>query len=304
VQGRGEEGIPVARRVAAVQSFVHGAAAACPDLNVKLIIEEPLQHILRTVIGGSDVSADDQSVIAQPQPAAVAEVCRAIDAHRVDDLADALDTLATELAPADELPSAMLVSGSTARLTAFCKLLAADAQPHEQQQAADDEPLLKAWAQAYDQLGAMSLSDVVAGLRWLLQGLPCPLPMRTAAGEQDTAGPPATPLSATARGIVVRDAAAVLSNTLNGAQPVSGEVSRKAIAAHGGATVTDDDARAAAASLLQELRMKMLTAEAVATVQARCMLSEAGLGLVQAALELAADGSDGLEAALPECLQV
>jgi len=291
--------------VAAVQSFVHAAAAACPDLNVKLIVEEPLQHVLRTAISSSNASAGDQSKPGQPQLAAVAEVCRAVDAQRVDDLAHTLDALATELAPADELPSAMLISGSTARLAVFCKLLAADAQPDDdQQQAADDQHLLKAWARAYDQLGAMSLSDVVAGLRWLLHGLPCPLPMRTVAGEQDTAGPPATPLSATARGVIVRDSAAVLSDTLSGARATNGEIDGQPTAAHSGVAVTDDDARAAAAALLQELRMKMLTADAVATVQARCVLSEAGLGLVEAALELAADGADGLEAALPECLQV
>ena len=288
----------------ALRSFVHGAEAGCPDLNVRLIIEEPLQHVLRKVVSGSDVSAGDQSKPGQPQPAAVAEVCRAVDAQHVDDLADALDALAIELAPTDDLASAMLIRGSTARLAAFCKLLAADAQPYEQQQSTDDQPLLKAWARAYDHLGAMLLSDVVAGLRWLLQELPCPLPMQTAGSVQDTAAPPATPLSDTARGILVRDAAAVLSDTLSGAQPASGNDDGQVIAAHGGAAVADDDARAAAAALLQELRMKVLTADAVATVRARCVLSEAGLGLVEAALELAADGADGLEAALPECLQV
>ena len=305
-QAHGEEGKAVAQRVAAVHSFVHGAAAACPELNVKLITEQPLQQVLREVITVSDVSAGDQSKPGQPQPAAVAEVCRAVNPQRIDDLANALDALATELAPANGFPTAMLISGSTARLAAFCKLLAADAQPNEQQHSADDEALLKAWAQAFDLLGAMSLSDAVAGLRWLLHGLPCPLPIPAAAGEQDTkAVPHATPLSASARDIIVCDAATVLADTLSGAQAVSGEIDDKAVASHNGAAVADDDdARAAAVALLQELQMKMLTVDAVATVHAQCVLSEAGLSLVEAALELAAEGADGLEAAVPECLQV
>ena len=286
--------------MSAVQSFVLGASAACPNLDVKLIVKEPLQQILWKVVSVSNVGAGDQSRPAQPQPAAVSEVCTAVDAQCADELANALDTLATELASDDGLPSAVAITGSTARLAAFCKLLAADSQPHERRRAADEEGLVKAWAQACDQLGAMTLPDATAGLRWLLHDLPCPLPIPTAAGELDTAEPTAAPLSAAARGTVVRDAAAVLSDVLGGAQASHG----KATAEHDGAAVTGDGDRAAAASLLQELRMKVLSADAVATVQAQCALPEAGLALVEAALELAAEGADGLEAALPECLQV
>ena len=286
-----------------MQSCVHGIEAACPDLDAKLVIEPLLQQVVRTVRSAGAVSADPQLDSDQPQQTAIAAVCTAVSAQCADQLADVLDALAAELSVDGGLPAATLVSGSTVRLAAFCNLLA-EPQPNVRQEAADDELLLKAWAQAYDQLAAMSLPDATSGLRWLLQGLPRPLPTANATDKQGAASLPAAPLSATARAVVVRDATAVLSDVLTKAEAVGGGNTLAAAALPNGAEASGKDARAGAAALLQDLRMQMLVADSIAAVQARCVLPEAASSLVEAALELAAEGRDGLEASLQDCLQV
>ena len=275
-----------AQQVAALQSFAESAGRVYPALDAKLVIAASLRHALHTALDGTeapDASGIQFPVSAQPS-SDIGEVCRAADPDCVDQLAELLDTLAMQLSRKDGAPAAALVSGSTARLAAFCKLLAQPSLREETTpaQAHSEEAQLKAWARAHDQLVAMSMPDATAGLRWLLHGLSCPVPIVRMGAEQDVTSPSAAPLSAAARGIIARDAVAAL----------------------GSEAAADGEARAAAAALLQDLHTELLTSDAVAAVRARCELPDAASGLVEAALEVAAEGRDGLEAALPECLQV
>ncbi len=279
-----------AQPVAALQSFAESVGSVCPALDVKLVIAASLWQALYTALDGTEAlpaGGTEPSAVDQPG-ADIAEVCRAADPDSADQLAELLDKLARQLSLDDGAPAAALVSGSTARLAAFCKLLAQPSSVEETgpEEADTEEAQLKAWAQAHDQLVAMSLPDSTAGLRWLLHGLPCPVPTARTAADRDEAPAPAALLSAAARGVIVQDAVAVLSDASESEAAADGE------------------ALAAAAALLQDLRLEVLTADALAGVRAQCDLPDATLGLVEAALEVAAEGRDGLEAAVPECLQV
>ena len=280
-----------AERLEALQTFTVSVAVVCPRLDAKLVIAASLHEALQTA--RDDAKAPSVNTGADPQTpiepgADVTEVCRAANPERADQLAELLDALAEQLSSTDGASAPALVSGSTARLAAFCKLLAQHSAEDEAapREAMSEEARLKAWARAHDKLVTMSLPDSVAGLRWLLHGLQCPVPIAESAADQGAVCPSAATLSSAARGIVVRDAVSALSNALATEAPA------------------DEEALAAGAALLQDLRVEVLTADAIAGVRAQCELPEAASGLVEAALEVAAEGRDGLEPALPDCLQV
>lgn len=276
-------------QVAALRSFTMAASEMAPDMDAKLFISAPLLAAVDQQPAAHACQANGSPACVVPdQGRAHAELYRLVTAENVHRLAALLQQLECASAECGNQPRG---GGADAWMAFFCKEVdcASSGRGTLTQQA-----LVSIWNQLQEALQQLPLAQLLTALQWMLQAGPHPF-ASTAAAETDGDEPPsALELTPEARAAVLHDVITILGAAMRpegSSAPANG-------------LQHPQRSREEAAELLGLLRTEAACTRAADEVRQRCQLSDEQAEMVEAALALAAEGPDSLEAALPDCLQV